>query len=132
MVAKRPDGNYAYIGTDTYAQRLADAVTNTCEDLGLVPPPRQAIIEGLACALPDTEIKKLVTTQRGRKVLKSTAYREVQAGGADKVLLLMCDVHGAAVVPWDLNDRTVSCWTPPSPEATQRVKGPCSHRARAA
>ncbi|MEU2354349.1 hypothetical protein ABZ599_15510 [Streptomyces misionensis] len=86
-----------------------------------MPPPQQAIIEGLACALPDTEIKKLVATQRGRKVLKSTAYREVQAG-ADKVLLLMCDVHGAAVVPWDLNDRTVSCWTPPSPEATQRVK----------
>lgn len=121
MVAKRPDGNYPYIGTETYAQRLADAVENTCEDQGLVPPPRQAIIEGLASALPDTEIKKLVATLRGRRVLKSTAYRAVQAG-ADKVLLLMCDVHGAAVVPWDLNDRTVSCWTPPSPEATERVK----------
>ena len=88
MVAKRPDGNYPYIGTETYAQRLADAVENTCEDQGLVPPPRQAIIEGLASALPDTEIKKLVATLRGRRVLKSTAYRAVQAG-ADKVLLLM-------------------------------------------
>ncbi|MFD8368412.1 hypothetical protein [Streptomyces hygroscopicus] len=62
-----------------------------------------------------------MATLRGRKVLKPTAYRAVQAG-TDKVLLLMCDVHGAAVVPWDLNDRTVSCWSPPSPEATQRVK----------
>ncbi|WP_438453076.1 hypothetical protein [Streptomyces asiaticus] len=121
MVAKRPDGNYPYISTDAWAQRLADAVKNTCEDQGVVPPPRQAIAEGIASALPDTEIKNLVATLRGRKVLKPTAYRAVQAG-TDKVLLLMCDVHGAAVVPWDLNDRTVSCWTPPSLEATQRVK----------
>ncbi|MEU3539869.1 hypothetical protein [Streptomyces paromomycinus] len=34
----------------------------------------------------------------------------------------MCDVHGAAVVPWDLNDRTVNCWSPPVAEASQRVK----------
>lgn len=121
MVAKRPDGIYPYIGTDTWAQRLADAIDNTCADQEVVPPPRQAIIESLASALPDTEIKNLVASLRGRKVLKPTAYRVVQAG-TDKVLLLMCDVHGAAVVPWDLNDRTVSCWTPPSPEATQRVK----------
>ncbi|MFK4272521.1 hypothetical protein [Streptomyces milbemycinicus] len=121
MVAKRPEGIYPYIGTDTWAHRLADAIENTCEDQEVVPPPRQAIIEGLAYALPDTEIKNLVASLRSRKVLKPAAYRVVQAG-SDKVLLLMCDVHGASAVPWDLNDRTVSCWTPPSPEATQRVK----------
>ncbi|MFE2718512.1 hypothetical protein ACFXKI_42930 [Streptomyces mirabilis] len=56
---------------------------------------------------------------RGRKVLKPSASRVVQAG-AEKVLLLMCDVHGAAVAPWDLNDRTVSSWSQPVAEATQR------------
>lgn len=121
MVAKRPEGIYPYNGTDAWAQRLADAIVNTCEDQEVVPPPRQAIIEGLASALPDTEIKNLVALPRGRTVLKPSAHRVVQAG-ADKVLLLMCDVHGASAVPWDLNDRTVSCWTPPSPEATERVK----------
>ncbi|MFJ6382675.1 hypothetical protein ACIQI7_22075 [Kitasatospora sp. NPDC092039] len=37
------------------------------------------------------------------------------------LLLLICDVHGAAVAPWDLNDRTMGTWSPPSPEATKRV-----------
>ncbi|RKT07937.1 hypothetical protein BX286_6014 [Streptomyces sp. 3211.6] len=117
---KRPDGVYPYIGTDTWAKHLADAVENTCEQHGVVPPPRIAITEGLATALGDTEIKKIVATVGGKKVLRPNTCRPVQAG-ADTVLLLICDVHGAAVVPWDLNDRTVSSWTPPSPEATQRV-----------
>ncbi|MGW6532129.1 hypothetical protein [Streptomyces venezuelae] len=86
-----------------------------------MPPPRQAITEGLATALPDTEIKGLITTRNSKKVLKPSAYRLVQAG-EEQVLLLMCDVHGAAVVPWDLNDRTVNCWSPPVAEAGQRVK----------
>ncbi|MGW4541688.1 hypothetical protein ACWEOP_27965 [Streptomyces chartreusis] len=117
---KRPDGVYPYIGTDTWAKHLADAVENTCEQQSVVPPPRSAITEGLATALGDTEIKKIVATVGGKKVLRPNTWRLVQAG-ADTVLLLICDVHGAAVVPWDLNDRTVSSWTPPSPEATQRV-----------
>ncbi|MCC9157085.1 hypothetical protein LZP81_17575 [Streptomyces parvulus] len=121
MATKRPDGIYPYIGTPIWGERLADAVENTCADLEVVPPPRQAITEGLATALPDTEIKNLISTQRGRKVLKPTAHRLVQAG-ADQVLLLMCDVHGAAVAPWHLNDRTVPAWSPPVPEANQRVE----------
>ncbi|MET8816434.1 hypothetical protein ABZW47_31090 [Streptomyces sp. NPDC004549] len=121
MVPKRPDDIYPRIGTPTYGERLADAVENTCADEKVVPPPRPAITEGLAAALPDTEIRNLITTKGGRKVLKPGAYRPVQAG-AEKVLLLMCDIHGAAVAPWDLNDRTVSSWSPPSPEASQRVK----------
>ncbi|MEU4730395.1 hypothetical protein [Streptomyces sp. NPDC023588] len=121
MATKRPDGIYPYIGTTIWGERLADAVENTCMDLEVVPPPRLAITEGLATALPDTEIKNLVATQRGRKVLKPSAYRLVQAG-ADQVLLLMCDVHGAAVAPWHLNDRTVPAWSPPVPEANQRVE----------
>ncbi|MGW7469296.1 hypothetical protein ACWGJT_32675 [Streptomyces xantholiticus] len=121
MVAKRLDGIYPHIGTDTWGRNLADAIENTCAEHKVVPPPRQAILEGLAAALPDTEIKDLIATRSGKKVLKPSAHRLVQAG-ADKVLLLMCDVHGAAVVPWDLNDRTVSCWSPPVAEASQRVK----------
>lgn len=121
MAPKRPDGIYPYIGTTVWGERLADAVENTCADLKVVPPPRQAITEGLATALPDTEIRNLICTQRGRKVLKPTAQRLVQAG-ADQVLLLMCDVHGAAVAPWHLNDRTVPAWAPPVPEANQRVE----------
>ncbi|AGS72312.1 hypothetical protein [Streptomyces collinus] len=120
MATKRPDGIYPYIGTDTWGERLADAVENTCEQAGVIPPPRSAITEGIATALGDTEIKKIVVTSRGKKVLTPSAWREVNSGD-DKVLLLICDVHGAAVVPWDLNDRTVSSWAPPSPEATQRV-----------
>ncbi|MFD9561241.1 hypothetical protein [Streptomyces sp. NPDC059994] len=121
MVAKRPDGIFPRIGTDAYGRNLADAIENTCAEHGVVPPPRQAITEGLATALPDTEIKGLITSRSGKKVLKPSAYRLVQAG-EEQVLLLMCDVHGAAAVPWDLNDRTVSCWSPPVPEASQRVK----------
>ncbi|MEU5511463.1 hypothetical protein [Streptomyces fungicidicus] len=121
MVAKRPDGIFPRIGTDTYGGRLADAIENTCVEHGVVPPPRQAITEGLATALPDTEIKGLIASRNNKKVLKPSAYRLVQAGD-EQVLLLMCDVHGAAVVPWDLNDRTVNCWSPPAAEASQRVK----------
>ncbi|MFJ9508683.1 hypothetical protein ACIRPZ_33460 [Streptomyces anulatus] len=121
MVAKRPDGIYPRIGTDTYGRNLADAIENTCTELGVVPPPRQAITEGLATALPDTEIKRLIATRSSKKVLKPSAYRLVQAGD-EQVLLLMCDVHGAAVIPWDLNDRTVNCWSPPVAGASQCVK----------
>lgn len=121
MVAKRPDGIFPHIGTEVWGRNLADAIENTCAELGVVPPPRQAITEGLATALPDTEIKGLIATRNSKKVLKPSAYRLVQAG-EEQVLLLMCDVHGAAVVPWDLNDRTVSCWSPPVVEASQRVK----------
>lgn len=121
MVAKRPDGIYPRIGTETYGRNLADAIENTCAEHGVVPPPRQAITEGLATALPDTEIKGLITTRSGKKVLKPSASRLVQAGD-EQVLLLMCDVHGAAVIPWDLNDRTVNCWSPPVAGASQRVK----------
>ncbi|MFF9867139.1 hypothetical protein ACF1G0_17240 [Streptomyces sp. NPDC013953] len=120
MAGKRPEGVFPYIGTQAWAERLADAVENTCEQRGLVPPPRAAITQGLATTLGDTEIRKLVTTSRGKRILNPTASRVVQSG-TDQVLLLLCDVHGAAVAPWDLNDRTVSSWSPPSPEATQRV-----------
>ncbi|MFF4433289.1 hypothetical protein ACFYZ4_29545 [Streptomyces sp. NPDC001513] len=121
MAAKRPEGIYPYTSTEAWSERLAEAVENTCHQEGLVPAPRAAIVEGLGSALGDTEIKKLVTSLRGQKVLAPHAYRVVKAGD-DRVLLLTCDVHGAAVVPWDLNDRTVSFWTPPSPEAMDRVK----------
>ncbi|MFI6875799.1 hypothetical protein ACIBL6_20435 [Streptomyces sp. NPDC050400] len=120
MANKRPDGVYPYIGTEVWGERLADAIENTCAQEGVISPPRSAIIEGLATALGDTEIKKIVATSRGKKVLIPSASRVVQSGN-DKVLLLLSDVHGGAVVPWDLNDRTVSSWSPPSPEATQRV-----------
>ncbi|MDW4911303.1 hypothetical protein RB628_39935 [Streptomyces sp. ADMS] len=118
---KRPEGIFSYTSNAAWSVRLADAVENTCEQEGLVPPPREAITEGLGSALGDTEIKKIVATQQGKKVLAPFAYRTVSAGD-DKVLLLNCEVHGAGVVPWDLNDRTAGSWTPPSPEAMQRVK----------
>ncbi|WP_405141971.1 hypothetical protein OG589_32740 [Sphaerisporangium sp. NBC_01403] len=118
---KRPDGIYRYISTPVYGERLADAIENTCAEVELTPPPRDAIIEGLASALSDTEIKKLVTSQRGKRVLVPHAYRLVGAG-EDRVILLTCDVHGAGIVPWDLNDRTVGAWTTPSDEATRLVQ----------
>ncbi|MEU3204077.1 hypothetical protein ABZ702_09315 [Streptomyces cyaneofuscatus] len=121
MAVTRSDDIYPQIGNALWGGRLADAIENTCADHKVVPPPQQAVLEGLATALPDTEIKALISTQRGRKVLKPNAYRLVQAGD-EQVLLLTCDVHGAAVVPWDLNDRTAVHWSSPAPEATQRVK----------
>ncbi|MFC8699614.1 hypothetical protein [Streptomyces parvus] len=123
MAVKRPEGIFPYVSTDAWSEKLAEAIQNTCEQEGVTPPPSAAIVEGLATALGDTEIKKLVVTQRtsNSKVLATSAYRVVKAG-EDKVLLLTCHVHGAGVAPWDLNDRTASFWTPPSPEATERVK----------
>ncbi|XQE77513.1 hypothetical protein ACN24L_00055 [Streptomyces microflavus] len=121
MAVTRSDDIYPQIGNALWGGRLADAIENTCADHEVVPPPQQAILEGLATALPDTEIKALIATQRGRRVLKPNAYRVVQADD-EQVLLLTCDVHGAAVVPWDLNDRTAVHWSSPAPEATQRVK----------
>ncbi|MED7930405.1 hypothetical protein SMD20_39690 [Nonomuraea sp. LP-02] len=118
---RRPDGIYPYIGTEAYAERLADAIENTCIEQEVTPPPRDAIIEGLATTLGNTEIKKLLTSQRGKKILAPHAYRIVQAG-QEKVLLLTCDVHGAGIVPWDLNDRTAGAWTTPDEEAMQRVR----------
>ncbi|MFC6930516.1 hypothetical protein ACFQHO_09405 [Actinomadura yumaensis] len=69
----------------------------------------------------DTEIKKLTASQRGKKVLAPNVYRTVQTG-EDKVLLLSCDVHGAGIAPWDLNDRTAGAWTPPNEGAMGRVR----------
>ncbi|MFB7189388.1 hypothetical protein ACFCZT_29625 [Streptomyces sp. NPDC056230] len=120
MAVTRSDDIYPQIGNALRGGRLADAIENTCADHEVVPPPQQAILEGLASALPDTEIKALIATQRGRRVLKPNAYRLVQAGD-EQVLLLTCDLHGAAVVPWDLNDRTAVHWSSPAPEASQRV-----------
>ncbi|MGW5928790.1 hypothetical protein ACWF2L_21450 [Streptomyces anulatus] len=115
------DDIYPQVSTPTWADKLADAIENTCADHGVVPPPREAVLEGLASALPDTEIKALIASQRGRRVLKPTVCRPAKTG-AEMVLLLTCDVHGAAVVPWDLNDRTAVCWSSPAPEASRRVK----------
>jgi hypothetical protein len=89
--------------------------------MGVVPPPLEAVVEGLAPALGDAEARKLMETRRGKRVLTPGAIREVVAAGA-AVLLLKCDVHGAAVTPWDSNDRTIGVWTPPSQEATERVQ----------
>ncbi|WP_432070895.1 hypothetical protein [Streptomyces sp. AA1529] len=121
MVAKRRDGIFPHIGTDTWGRNLAEAIENTCTEHGVVPLPRQAVTEGLATALPDTEIRGLIASRSGKKVLKPAACRVVQAGD-EQVLLLTCDVHGAAVVPWDLNDRTANCWSPPVAEASERIK----------
>ncbi|WP_371604678.1 hypothetical protein OG345_40000 [Streptomyces sp. NBC_01220] len=121
MTVKRSDDIYPQVSAPAWADKLAEAIENTCADHEVVPPPREAVLEGLAAALPDTEIKALITAPRNRRVLKPSASRIVQAGD-EKVLLLMCDVHGAAVLPWDLNDRTAVCWSSPSPEASQRVK----------
>lgn len=118
---KQPGGIYPYISTVAYAERLADAIENTCIEQDVIPPPRAAIVEGLASALGSTEIKKLVTSQRGKKILAPHAYRTVQAG-QEKVLLLTCEVHGAGIVPWDLNDRTAGAWTTPNEEAMRRVR----------
>ncbi|ROO82923.1 hypothetical protein EDD29_0408 [Actinocorallia herbida] len=117
---KRPEGIFPYISTPANAERLADAVENTCAQEGVIAPPREAIIEGLASALGDAEIKKLMEYRSSKRGLAPSSYRVVNAGD-EKVLLLICDVHGAGVVPWDLNDRAVGAWTPPSEEALQRV-----------
>ncbi|MCE0446854.1 hypothetical protein LT493_26410 [Streptomyces tricolor] len=48
------------------------------------------------------------------------------------MLLLMCDVHGAAVVPWDLNDRTRQLLDAAGAGGHPARQGPCRHRTRAA
>ncbi|MGW0669881.1 hypothetical protein [Streptomyces sp. NPDC002746] len=121
MTVNRLDDIYPQVSTPTWADKLADAIENSCADHDVVPPPREAVLEGLASALPDTEIKALIANQRGRRVLKPTVCRPAKTG-TEMVLLLTCDVHGAAVVPWDLNDRTAVCWSSPAPEASRRVK----------
>ncbi|MGV9409748.1 hypothetical protein ACWDOP_07530 [Nocardia sp. NPDC003693] len=85
------------------------------------PAPRGAILEALAPALGRGEAKRVIENRRGDWFLRSTAYQVEARESGDALLMLRVDLHGAATLPWHLNDRTRSDWLHPTPENLSRL-----------
>lgn len=119
---KDPQGPFSYPTAQDYPEKLYRAIANTCEEEGLVPPPRQAVIDGLAPALATGEAKRIIETSRkgGESRLKASAYHIEGRGTAHALLLLNVALNGAGTMPWPLNDRTRSSWVRPTRENTDR------------
>ncbi|MEV0898224.1 hypothetical protein [Actinoplanes sp. NPDC049802] len=118
-MSRNPEGPYPYPTTPEWAENLYSAIVSTCHQLGLVPPPRSAVLEGLAPALGPGEAKRV--TDRRNNQLKPTAYHIENRGTDHELLLLNVDLHGAASIPWPLNDRTRNDWLHLTPENTARL-----------
>jgi hypothetical protein len=84
-----------------WAARLAEAVENTCAAKGVVPPPRDGVIHGLAPSMSTDEAKRLIVKRDGVRVLAPIAHRF-----DGERLFLSYRMHGGAAVFWILNDRT--------------------------
>ncbi|TDD07159.1 hypothetical protein E1292_13985 [Nonomuraea deserti] len=120
---KPPAGPFPYPTHSDWAEHLYEAIVNTCEADGLAPVPRRAVIEGLAPALGAGEAKRVVERRRdGRRVLRATAYHVEGRGTSHALLLLNAALHGAATLPWSLNDRTRSDWLHPTPDNFARLE----------
>ncbi|WP_168724366.1 hypothetical protein [Streptomyces sp. A1547] len=119
---KAPEGPFPYPTHPDWAEYLYEAITNTCEAEGVLPVPRRAVLEALAPALGRGEAKRVVERRRdGRRFLRPTAY-QVEARDTDGALLLLrVELHGAATLPWPLNDRTRSDWLHATPENLVRL-----------
>ncbi|MEV3951944.1 hypothetical protein AB0K57_30570 [Streptomyces halstedii] len=119
MASRKKDlqGPFPYPTAGEWPEKLYRAIVSTCADAGLVPPPRQAVIEGLAPTLAAGEAKRVVETPRnGEPRLKAAAYHIEGRGTPHALLLLNLSGHGAGMLPWALNDRTRSSWVRPTAE----------------
>jgi len=122
-IRKAPEGPFPYPTTADWAENLYEAIFNTCATEGVAPVPRRAVLEALAPALGRGEAKRVVERRRdGGRYLRPTAYRVEARDTDDALLLLRVELHGAATLPWPLNDRTRSDWLHPTPENLVRLE----------
>ncbi|MEU4259638.1 hypothetical protein AB0B42_26445 [Streptomyces fradiae] len=120
---KAPEGPFPYPTHPDWAEYLHEAITNTCTAEDVAPVPRQAVLEALAPALGRGEAKRVIERRRdGGRYLRPTAYQVEARDTDDALLLLRVEVHGAATLPWPLNDRTRSDWLHPTPENLVRLE----------
>ncbi|GAA1733622.1 hypothetical protein [Streptomyces yatensis] len=119
---KPPGGPFPYPTTAEWAEHLYEAITNTCTAEGFTPVPRQAVFEALAPALGQGEAKRVIERRRDGRVLRATAYHVEQRDTDGALLVLKVDLHGAATLPWVINDRTRSAWLHPSAENQERLE----------
>ncbi|WP_406350886.1 hypothetical protein OHB56_40890 [Streptomyces sp. NBC_01635] len=111
---KAPEGPYSYPTHPTWVEHFYEAITNTCKDKGFAPLPRQAVLDGLAPALGQSEAKRVIERRRAGRFLREAACHVEQPDTDAALLLLRVDLHGAATLPWATNDRTRSDWLHPS------------------
>ncbi|WP_327652055.1 hypothetical protein [Micromonospora aurantiaca] len=112
---------FSYPTAGEWPQHLVEAIVNTCREEGLTPAPRDAILEALAPMLVAGEAKRIIERRRDGRYLKATAYHLEGSKTGNPVLLLAARVHGAATLPWPLNDRTRNDWLHPSASNLARL-----------
>ena len=117
-----PEGSFPSPTNSTWAENLYEAIFNTCMAEGFAPVPRQAVLEGLAPALGRGEAKRIIERRRGSRFLRGTAYGFEQRDTDGALLVLKVELHGAATLPWVINDRTRSAWLHPSAENQERLE----------
>ncbi|MEV7872685.1 hypothetical protein AB0P17_42810 [Streptomyces sp. NPDC088124] len=117
-----PEGSFPPPTHSTWAENLYEAIFNTCVAEGFAPVPRQAVLEGLAPALGRGEAKRVTERRRGSRFLRATAYHIEQRDTDGALLVLKVELHGAATLPWVINDRTRSAWLHPSAENQERLE----------
>jgi hypothetical protein len=119
---KIPEGPFPSPTNSTWAENLYEAVFNTCVAEGFAPVPRHAVLEGLAPSLGRGEAKRVTELRRGSRFLRGSAYGFEQRDTDGALLVLKVDLHGAATLPWVINDRTRSAWLHPSAENQERLE----------
>lgn len=112
---------FSYPTAGDWPQHLVEAIVNTCREEGVVPAPRDAILEALAPMLIAGEAKRIIERRRDGRYLKATAYHIEGRKADNPVLLLTARIHGAATLPWPLNDRTRNDWLHPSDSNLARL-----------
>jgi hypothetical protein len=121
MSSRKPiEGPFPYPTHPDWAEYLYEAIANTCEAEGVAPVPRRAVLEALAPALGHGEARRVIERRREGRFLRPTAYRVEARDTEDALLLLRLEMHGAATLPWLLNDRTRSDWLHPTQENLAR------------
>ncbi|SEE37195.1 hypothetical protein [Streptomyces sp. KS_5] len=120
---KAPEGPFPYPTHPDWAEYLYEAITNTCAAEDVAPLPRRAVLEALAPALGQGEARRVIERRRdGGRFLRPTAYQVEARDSEGALLLLRVDLHGAATLPWPLNDRTRSDWLHPTPDNLVRLE----------
>ncbi|MGW7303382.1 hypothetical protein [Streptomyces sp. NPDC054829] len=119
---KAPEGPFPYPTHPTWAEHLYEAIVNTCVTEGFTPVPRQAVFDALAPALGQGEAKRVIERRGGSRFLRATACSVEQRDTDRALMVLKVDLHGAATLPWVINDRTRSAWLHPSDENQERLE----------
>jgi hypothetical protein len=116
-------GPFPYPTQAGWADDLYTAIIATCEIESVIPAPKAAIMQALAPALGAGEAKRIIERRRDdTRLLRPSAYDVRKSENGQKILLLNVGLHGAASLPWALNDRTRSLWLPPTAENVQRLQ----------